>query len=980
MENIQISSNFSGLMPYRITSVLLVCSSYDQFTLEEDGLIEAQIHREYAELSLSAPPRFTRASGAKQAIKLLKNKSFDVIISMFNIGDVSPFEFARKVKFAKYNMPFVLLTSFSHEITRRLESEDLSGIDYVFGWQGNAELLLAIIKMLEDKHNAKNDMDKYGVQAILLVEDSIRFYSAYLPDLYKIVLQQTDATASEALNEHQRALRKRARPKILFARNFEQAKTLYERHKDNLLGVISDIAFPRKRIGGKIEPCAGIELCSFIRKCDTKIPLLIQSSDTIMRGQAKELDADFIDKNSKTLFSELSAFIHQKLAFGKLKFIDPVSGVVLASAGDLRGMQAVIETLPDSVLLHYSRQNMYSKWLYARGLFAIAGHIRPIFVENFKDVSELRHYLCGVIKDYRRAMGQGVIAEFNPETYNEYITFARSGSGSLGGKARGLAFVGDLIEQYNLYDRFDGVRLTIPRTLALTTEYFEEFMSDNALEYVVADNMDDTEILSEFVGARLPARLLEHLRVFLRNVHRPLAVRSSSNLEDSHYQPFAGVYSTYMVPRTDNEDRQLRLVSKAIKSVYASVFFAASRSYIASTGNTLSEESMGVVIQEICGTEQDGYYFPTFSGVARSLNFYPIGDETAAQGVCNIALGLGKSVVEGGKTIRFSPAHPRHALQLSSVEMMRKDTQKSFYALNLDPSRMRTSVDDSANLQKIELGDASSFRNLKYVCSTWDMDNERVVDSFYEKGFKLVTFSSILKYDTFPLADIIKELLEIGEREMLSPVEIEFAVNMDVEPGLRSVFNFLQIRPIAIASRSQSLDWGQVDTAGALLYSRQALGVGRIEDICDLLYVKLDTFDASKNEAIAVEIGQINETMAAQNRNYAVVGPGRWGSSDPWLGIPVKWAQISQSRFIAECGLENYRIDPSQGTHFFQNLTSFGVGYVTLNPFCGDGSFDLTALDAMPAEYESEHLRLVRFAAPLYIFVDGKNSRAIIRQ
>lgn len=773
-------------------------------------------------------------------------------------------------------------------------------------------------------------------------------------------------------------LRKRARPKILFARTLEQAFALYNRHKDNLLGVISDVSFAANSTDPKIKKMAGIELCTTIREQDSRIPILLQSSDSSMKSKADAIGADFIYKNSKKLFAEMSTFIHQRLAFGNFIFTDPKTGEFIAKAGDLQGLQRALEIMSDDILLYYSGQNMFSKWLYARGLFEIAHKIRIKFIDNFSSTDELRHYLILVIKDYRRTMGRGVIAEFNASTYNEHITFARSGSGSLGGKARGLAFIDSIIENYNLYEKWDEVLLTIPRTLALTTEHFEDFMRDNALQYVVSEELSDVDILNEFISARLPEKMLDHLRVFLLNVHRPLAVRSSSKLEDSHYQPFAGIYSTYMVPRTDNPDRDLRIVSKAIKSVYASVFFAASRSYIESTGNLLSEESMGVVIQEVCGSEQDGYYFPTFSGVARSINFYPIGDELPEQGVCSVAFGLGKTVVEGGATMRFSPAYPRHALQLTSPDIERRDAQRSFYALDLNPSHIKTSVDDASNFRCFDINEGVKFRNMKFVASTWDMEGERVVDNFSQAGYKLITFANILKYDTFPLASIIKELLDIGSREMLSPVEIEFAVNMDVEDGQKAIFNFLQIRPIAFDSRSESLEWNKVDRSSALLYAQKALGTGAISGVQDFLYVRPENFSASKNEAIAAQIGAINETLKEQNRGYVLVGPGRWGSNDHWLGIPVSWSQICQSKVIVECGLENFRIEPSQGTHFFQNLTSFGVGYLTVNPFMDDGVFDIETLNNMEAEYESDNLRLVHFEHPLYIFIDGKNNKAII--
>lgn len=977
-KNISEAVDFHGLMQRRISNILLVCSSYDQFTLEEDGRLDAQIMQEYSELSLTNPPRFFRVASGETALEeLASGVDYDLIITMFNIGSMSPFDFSIVCKGHYPNIPIVLLTSFSHEVSRRLENENTSALDYVFGWQGNTDLLMAIIKMLEDGMNAEQDILCLGVQAILLVEDSVRFYSAYLPDLYRIVLHQTHRFATEALNEQQRTMRKRARPKILFARTYNEALDMYNKYKTNLLGVISDVSFGRNKGDKELFELAGVEFARIIRTEIPQMPVLLQSSEGKMRKKAEEIGADFINKNSKTILEELQEFISRRLAFGDFLFIDR-QGAIVATVSDLADMQSAVETLPDEVLWDYSAQNMFSKWLYARGLFTIAAMIRHVNNEMFGSVDNLRDYIAEVIKSYRRQMGQGVIAEFKSDTYNKFITFARSGSGSLGGKARGLAFVGNMLEQHDLYKKWDGVRVTIPRTLVIATDHFDEFIQSNGLQYVIHEDMEDSEILNEFVGSRLSERLLEHIRVFVQHVKRPLAVRSSSKLEDSHYQPFAGIYSTYMVPRTDNIERQVRMVGKAIKSVYASVFFHSSRAYIEATSNVLSEEKMAVVIQEICGTEDAGYYFPTISGVARSLNFYPIGDEKPEEGVSNIAFGMGKMVVEGGTTMRFSPRYPRHALQLSSPEITLRDTQRQFYALDLNPASLKTSTDDSVNLIKMDVNKAIHFRNMKYVASTWDAQNQRIADTFNEKGRKIITFAHILKYDTFPLAEVITKLLEIGEQEMKSPVEIEFAVNMDVPYGEDKIFNFLQIRPIVESGRSESLDWKKIETSGALLYAESALGLGRTEGLYDIIYVRADRFNPSRSEEMAQEMGILNEQMKIMGRNYVLVGPGRWGSSDPWLGIPVKWGQISQSRVIAECGLENFRIDPSQGTHFFQNLTSFGVGYLTLNPSIGDGLFDIERLDSMEAEYESENFRHVRFAEPLYVFVDGKNNKGIV--
>ena len=537
-----------------------------------------------------------------------------------------------------------------------------------------------------------------------------------------------------------------------------------------------------------------------------------------------------------------------------------------------------------------------------------------------------------------------------------------------------------MLQRFNLYDKYEGVKVMLPCTVVVATDYFDQFIRDNGLMYVINSDVSDEEILSEFVSSRLPEALVNDLRAYIRTVTGPLAVRSSSKLEDSHYQPFAGIYSTYMIPKTKNEDQMLRLLGKAIKSVYASVYFAASRAYIQASSNLLSEEKMAVVIQDVCGTEDSGYFFPTISGVARSLNYYPIGDEKPEDGIVNMAFGLGKLVVEGGQTLRFSPRYPRNVLQLSTPEFALRDTQRIMYALDLRPEEFKTSLDDAVNLQSFEINKARHFRNMRYVASTWDMQNQRISDSSFEEGRKIITFSQILKYDTIPLAEILCDMLAYGEQELRCPVEIEFAVNMDVPYGEDKIFDLLQIRPIVEGPSNTSLDWEHVNRDGALIYAESALGLGAIDGVCDVIYIRPDRFDASHTQQMAEEVNRLNTQMRNEKRSYVLIGPGRWGSSDPWLGVPIKWPHISEAKVIVECGLENFRVEPSQGTHFFQNLTSFGVGYVTINPFQGDGCFDVAQLEALPALYESEHIRHVRFLSPLYIFVDGRKNRAIIRQ
>ena len=974
---------YGSLMQKRIRNILLICSSYDAYTLEEDGRLDTQINKEYLDLNLSNPPHFTRVSSATEALELLeKDDSFDFIIAMYNVGEMDVFDFMRTVKQKFPDMPTVLLSNYSKEINRRLENEDKSSIDYIFFWHGNADLIMAIIKIIEDRMNADKDILEVGVQSILLVEDNIRYYSTYLPAIYKIILQQSSEFLIEALNEQQQTLSKRARPKILFATNYNDAVAYYEKYKDNLLGVISDVGFviDKKDLSTEEKLDAGIDLCKLIKKDKPLMPFLLQSSQESIRETAEALGVGFVEKYSKTLLLQLSEYINREFYFGDFVFKDPETGEIVGVAKNLMEFQEMLGEVPDNVLRYHSEQNHMSKWLFGRGLFSMAKKIEAIDSRDFENTGDIRKLLIEAINDYRRVAGQGVVAKFDPLTYDRYIWFARIGDGSLGGKARGLAFINSMIQKFSLYDKFPGVRIVIPRTVVVATDYFDAFITENGLQYVINSDLTDEEILSEFVSSRLPEKLLEDLRVFLRTSKRPLAIRSSSKLEDSHYQPFAGIYSTYMIPHTHNEDQMLRIMGKAIKSVYASVYFSASRSYITATSNVLSDEKMAVVIQEVCGTEDAGFFFPTLSGVARSINYYPIGEEKPEDGIVNLAFGLGKLVVEGGITLRFSPKYPKSVLQTSVQELALRDTQREMYALDLRPEEFKTSTDDGINIKKIDIQKAASFRNMKYVSSVYDWRNQRMSDSSFDEGRKVITFSHILKYDSFPLADILTELLTIGQDEMKSAVEIEFAANMDVPYGSDRIFSILQIRPIVETSDNGTINWDDVDVSKSLIYAEKALGLGLIEGINDIIYVKPEVFDTAKTPEMAQEMDAINTRLQKEGVNYVLVGPGRWGSSDPWLGIPVKWSHISEARVIVESGLKDFRVDPSQGTHFFQNLTSFGAGYMTINPFMNDGIFDVKKLDAMEAVYESEFIRHVRFPEPLYIFIDGKSNKGIIAE
>ncbi len=975
-------ADYRPLMQRRIRRILLVCNSYDGFTLEEDGRIETRIAEEYDQLNLSNPPSLKRVSTTGEAFDLLASeKDFDLVITMYNVGGFDPFAFAGEVKESYPHIPVVLLTNFSKTIARKIREHDTTDIDYVFFWYGSADLIIAIIKIIEDRMNADADILEAGVQAILLVEDSVRYYSTYLPTIYRLILQQTGESLKEALNERQQVMTKRARPKILLATNYSEAVGLYEKYKENLLGVISDVGFVLDRNdppeSEKLD--AGLDLCRLIRRDNPFMPFLLQSSQESMRPNARALGAGFLAKYSKTLLLELSDYISSEFAFGDFVFKDPRRGTVIGRAKNLRQLQTMIEEVPEEVLLYHTSQNHLSKWMNSRGLFYLGSEFKAIDAGSFSSVEQMREFIAGRINDYRIYAGQGVVASFDRETYDDTIWFARIGNGSIGGKARGLAFLNKMLRRYGFYGRYENTRVVVPRTVVVATDLFDRFIRDNGLQYVIGSEISDEEILSEFVSSRLPQNLVDDLRAFVRHVRGPLAIRSSSKLEDSFYQPFAGVYSTYMIPLTENEDQLLRLLGKAVKSVYASMFFASSRAYIAATGNVLSEEKMAVVIQEVCGSADGDYFFPTLSGVARSVNFYPIGDEKADEGIVQLAFGLGKTVVDGDRALRFSPRHPKRVFQLSTPQMALGDTQNAMYALDLSPEKFKTSIDDAVNLERFDIQAARGFRNMRYAASTWDPSSGRLWDTWEGEGRKVVTFAPVLKYDGFPLARILSDLLEMGQKEMQCPVEIEFAADLDTDDGMPRLFNTLQIRPIAADSTETPADWSRIDVSDAIVCAENALGTGVIDGIRDVVYVKAAAFDKLRTREIAEQLAVINAGFRTRGEGYVLIGYGRWGSSDPFLGIPVSWIQISEARVIVECGLKDFSVEPSQGTHFFQNLTSFGVGYITVNPQRGEGVCDLARLDALSAVSETEFVRHVRFGSPLTVIVDGMKSRGLVK-
>jgi len=976
-----MQNDYSHLMEKRVKRILLICNNYDSYALEEDGRIDVQIAEEYAELNLSNPPSIVRTETSNQALELVRSGDiFDMVIMMYNLHSSLTFDFASELKQLSPDTPIVLLSSYSKEVYQHITDANHGDIDYVFCWNNSTDLIIAIIKLLEDRLNAEHDILEEGVRAILLVEDSVRYYSTYLPLLYKLVLQQNSLALRDALNEKQQILRKRARPKVLMATCYDEAVELYQRYKDNIIGVISDIGFIIHK-GDRPETeklDAGVSLCQLIRRDNPTMPFIMQSSQGSMKQIARQLDVGFIVKTSKTLTQELSEYICREFGFGDFVAIDPKTGHEIARANNMEGFEHIISTIPAKAFRRLSDNNYLSKWLFARGLFTVGRPVSELTIKDDEDIENIRSANVQLIHDYRINQAQGVVAKYNAATYNDTIWFSRVGTSSLGGKARGLAFLNHILQKYNLYDAWDNVRVLVPRTMVLTTEYFDRFIHDNGLQYVINSDISDEEILSEFVASTLPTDLTDALRQFIRVTHRPLAVRSSSKLEDSYYQPFAGVYSTYMIPHTENEDQQLRLLTKAIKSVYASVYFASSRGYIVSTSNVLSEEKMAIILQEVCGSEENHYYFPTLSGVARSINFYPVGHEQPEDGIVKVAYGLGKAVVDGEQVLRFSPKYPKHVLQTSTIEDTIKTTQQSMLALSLQPDKFKTSVDNAVNLERLSLQDCEHFHSLREVASTYDIENQRIVDSCFPNGPRYITFAPMLKYSTFPLADIVHRLLTISEQEMKCPVEIEFAADLSQEVAL---FNVLQIRPISADSLTAKVDWDAIKITNPVLQSTSALGIGQIKNIKDIIYLKRNAFDVLRTQEMASTLREWNSRMQRESGNYLLIGYGRWGSTVPTLGVPVQWSDISEAKAIVECNLPDFRVDPSQGSHFFQNMTSFNVGYINVDPFARvNDSYDEEILNQLPALEETDLVRHVRLDQPLEMYIDGFCNRALVQQ
>ncbi len=973
------AKTYESLIRHRVEKILMIGSNYDAFIMEEDGRIESRIAREYMDLNISNPPSFIWANTAARAREILgQDTKIDMIICMFNEQDKEIFPLADELKHDKdRDIPFVLLIHYSREIRKKVTSKFDAGIDYVFTWQGNADLILAIIKLFEDQANADNDILNVGVQAILLVEDSIRYYSTYLPELYKLVLTQSNEFLKETLNEDQQKNRKRSRPKIFLASCYDEAIQLYDKYKGNFLGIITDIGM----VMHKGDPTstenhtAGFDLVNYFRKDSPYIPILMQSSQEELEPEAKALGVGFLKKFSRTLFMQLSDYIKDEFGFGDFVFRDE-NGKEFSRASSLIELEAILDTVPDNILVSNTSRNMFSKWFFARGLFTLGQRFRS---EHHIIAAEAREFIKLEIHLYHKSIGRGIIAKFDKDTYADYIRFARIGEGSIGGKARGLAFLNRLVQKYSLYHAYEGISVSIPRSIVITSDYFDEFIYDNGLQYILNSELTDEEILSEFVASRLPEDLVTYLKRYLETVRFPLAVRSSSKIEDSNYQPFAGVYSTYMIPYIENLDQMLRTLNKAIKSVYASAFYNGSRTYVQSTGNIQSEERMSVIIQDICGSDHNGLLYPMMSGVARSVNFYPVEDEDARDGVVNVVFGLGKGVVEGGRTLRFNPKYPNKILQLSRTDLAMRSTQSMMYALDLRPGAFKISKNDSVNFVNVSVSEVIEhcpYRNL--VFSTYDFASDMIRPGVNGNGPRIVSYDSIFRYGKFPVAQAIQDIMNVCRKELMSEVEIEFAI--DVKPDGNLAFKLLQVRPICEFSDESDVDIDELEKTldQRIVLSKEALGTGFIHDMDKIVYVPEEKFNSMKSAEIGSEISKVNASLRDEEKGYLLIGPGRWGSSVPTLGIPVIWSDISEAKMIVEYSIDGLRVEPSQGTHFFQNITSLGVGYLSVDTVTDKDSLNKALLDSLPCIYEGKYVKVIKCPSDLVAYIDRSSNRAVV--
>ena len=985
---------FHKLMPFKIREILLVSSLYDAFIVEEEGLISEMVIGEYRHLLLSSPPRVTHVTSGSDALSKVKSNKYYLVITMSkNIG-MSPFKFGKKIKKECPDLPVIILatdTADLHVCQGHISEE---GIDKAFFWYGDSSLFMAIVKYVEDKINAKYDTVNGNVQIIIVVEDSIRDYSMLLPIIYSEIVQQTQRSISDDINEMQRLLRRRARPKILLVDNFEDGIKLYNEYKSYILGIISDVKFPKS---GKVDSQAGHDFIKHVRNNNPYVPTMLQSTDPENRERAEELGAFFIHKNSPTLMKDFNHFLLKHLGFGDFVFLVPKKEhnkgekdknhhektEKIAKASNLIEFEKALKKAPLESIRFHANRNDFSNWLMARSEFKLARKLRPQKVSDFDTLSEMREYLVKVFNESRRERQLGVMTDFTKQKFEFDSSYTKIGRDSLGGKGRGIAFIRTLFARYDFDEKYPDVKITVPSTVAIGTDEFDRFISENKLYKFVNNNRDvpDNEIAKEFLNGKLSDDLKNKLTIVLKHFKKPIAVRSSSLLEDSQNHPFAGMYSTYMLPNSHkNDNLRLNQLCQTIKLVYASVFFKDAKVYIESTSAKIEEEKMAVIIQQLIGNNYNGRFYPTFSGVAQSYNYYPVSHQKRGEGIVSIAVGLGYSVVGGEKVLRFSPNHPEIIPDFSTPSMILENTQRELYVLNTKKQPKLFSEREDETLEKINIKDIVNDGSLNFITSTYNREDGMIRDGFSKEGPHLITFAGILKYDVFPLANIIKDILQAGQRSMGSPVEIEFAVNFDPENKKPPVFAIIQIRPLVIAKEHAHITWedNDIKKEEILISSNKALGNGLIDSIKDIIYVSPETFDTSKTVEIASQIGSLNKELSENQTPYLLIGPGRWGTQDRWLGIPVAWSEISNVKVMVETALEDFNIKPTQGTHFFQNIISRDIGYLYTTLNTRDSYIDWNWLKVQKPKNKLEYASHIRLNKPLTIKLDGRSGRGLI--
>lgn len=971
-------NKFQKLMQYKVRDILLVSSMYDNYLFEEDGRLYELIREEYQVLNLSHAPEITAVTTAYDALELLAGeRSFDLIITTLHIEDMHVLKFAQMIRETGINTPIILLAYDNLERKEIVTNYDTSIFDRIFIWQGDYKLLIGMVKYLEDKLNVEHDTKVAGVQSIILVEDNVKFYSSYLPLVYTEILKQSQRLISEGVNLTHRYLRMRARPKILLCTNYEEAWDCFEKYKDYILGIITDVNFSRNKVK---DPEAGLKFAAAVKQEVTDIPILLQSSQAVYANKAKELGGSFVLKGSPRLLHELRDFMLSKFGFGD--FIFQLSdGNVVGIASNLNQLEDELQRVPEESILYHSERNDFSRWLKARTEFWLAHKLRPRKVSDFNSVKELRNLLINSLREYKLLRQRGVVTDFIKESFDANNSFARIGGGTLGGKARGLGFTNHLLANFDIRDKIPGVEIFVPSAVVVATDVFDQFMEDNNLFNFAMNEPDDEKIIRRFLEAEyFPIEIIAKLKEFLEINHIPLAVRSSSLLEDSQFQPFAGVYQTYMIPNS-NENIEIRLqeLLNTIKCVYASTFFRSAKDYMKATNYRLEEEKMAVIIQRLIGAYHGRSFYPDFSGVAKSYNFYPVSPQKSSDGIVHVALGLGKIVVEGGNTVRFCPKYPKHLLQFFSTKETIKNAQQEFYALDPDESYdLNKHLTPDTLIKSYPLDKAEKDGTLFYSGSTYSSENDAVYDGLSREGRRVVTFAPILKQKVFPLPEVLDMLLDLGSWGMGTHIEMEFAVNMNVPHKEPKQFAILQMRPLVIGLESESISISDYEPEEVVCSSNQVLGNGARKDITDVVFVDINKYDRSKSKEVAAEVSGLNAKLVNEKKPYILIGVGRWGSFDPWLGIPVTWDQISGAGVIVESGFKDFIVSPSQGSHFFQNITSFRVGYFTVNSLAKSGTLDWDWLNKQTAYEELEYTKHLRFSSPLTVKINGRENLGVI--